>query len=122
MGTLNDEWCYYSGMPSPNAYKLSLRDCFEEDFSDWLETNFSKDIDDDTEDEVLNDILEILLKEPEANYFWFGYGEHGSKLSYTSSDKWDTMREVPMDFLRVDKEKIKSYLRDLKIESVLNNN
>ncbi len=119
MGTLNDEWCYYSGMPSPNAYKLSLRDCFKEDFSDWLETsNFSKDINDDTEDEVLNDILDILLKEPKADYFWFGYPEHGGKLSYSLPHHV----VAPGGAIRVDKEKIKSYLRDLKIESVLNNN
>ena len=74
MGTLNDEWCHYSGMPSPNAYKLSLRDCFNEDFSDWLET---------------------------SNYI----GDHDL---------------VPGDSLHVDKEKIKSYLRELKIDNILN--
>ena len=116
MGTLNDEWCHYSGMPSPNAYKLSLRDCFNEDFSDWLETsNYIGDIDDKTEDVVLKDILEILLREPLADYFWFGYPEHGGKLSYSLPHH----SLVPGDALHVDKEKIKSYLRELKIDNIL---
>jgi hypothetical protein len=63
---------------------------------------------------VLNEILEILLKEPEADYFWYGYPEQGSKFSY-SLPHHDV---VPSGSLRVDKEKIKSFLRNCKLEKL----
>lgn len=63
---------------------------------------------------VLNEILDILLREPEADYFWYGYPEHGSKLSY-SLPHHDT---VPSGALRVDKERIKSFLRNWKLEKL----
>ena len=70
------------------------------------------------EEESLQEILEVLLREPLADYFWYGYPEHGGKLSYTlpSSD----VQPVPGDSLRVDKEKIKMFLRNTKINNILN--
>jgi hypothetical protein len=69
------------------------------------------------EEESLQEILQVLLREPLADYFWYGYPEHGGKLSYTlpSSD----VQTVPGDSLRVDKEKIKAFLRNYKIEKLL---
>jgi hypothetical protein len=117
METLDKDWCHYSGMPSPNAYKLSLRDCFNEDFTEWLEnSNYIGDINPDAEYGVLKDILDILLREPLADYFWYGYPEHGGKLSY-SLPHHDT---VPGGALRVDKDKIKVFLRDIKLDNILN--
>ena len=66
------------------------------------------------QESVLNQILETLLREPEADYFWYGYPEHGSKFHY-SLPHHDT---VPSDALRVDKEKIKSFLRNWKLEKL----
>ena len=66
------------------------------------------------QESVLNQILEALLREPEADYFWYGYPEHGSKFHY-SLPHHDT---VPSDALRVDKEKIKSFLRNWKLEKL----
>lgn len=64
------------------------------------------------EESVLNQILEALLIEPEADYFWYGYPEYGSKFSY-SLPHHDV---VPSGALRVDKQKIKSFLRNWKLE------
>ena len=67
------------------------------------------------EKESLQEILDILLREPLADYFWYGYPEHGGKLSY-SLPHHDV---VPGNGLRVDKEKIKIFLRDYKLQSLL---
>lgn len=66
------------------------------------------------QESVLNQILEVILIEPEADYFWYGYPEHGSNFSY-SLPHHDT---VPSDALRVDKKKIKVFLRDYKLEKL----
>ena len=68
------------------------------------------------EEESLQEILDILLREPQADYFWYGYQEHGGKLSY-SLPHHDV---VPGNAIRVDKEKIKVFLRDIKIQTLLN--
>jgi hypothetical protein len=67
------------------------------------------------EEESLQEILDILLREPLADYFWYGYPENGG-LTYAlpHSDV------VPSNALRVDKEKIKVFLRDIKIQTLLN--
>lgn len=66
------------------------------------------------QESVLNQILEVLLIEPEADYFWYGHPEHGSKFHY-SLPHHDV---VPSGALRVDKEKIKSFLRNWKLEKL----
>ena len=67
------------------------------------------------ERESLQEILDILLRDPLADYFWYGYPEHGGKIS-NSLPHHDV---VPRGALRVDKEKMKVFLRDIKIESIL---
>jgi hypothetical protein len=118
---------------------LDLKDCFREDFpvhpgcgfTEWLlksnkpkvGSNFFlryigeerfKDMLAQVEEESLSEILDILLREPLADYFWYGYPEHGGKLSY-SLPNHDV---VPGGALRVDKEKIKVFLRDYKLEKL----
>ena len=115
---------------------MELKDCFREDFLSWLAGSnnpkirslfpyynpsnneilaYSSEVNKVVE-ESLSEILDILLIEPIADYFWYGYPEHGGKLSY-SLPHHDV---VPGNALRVDKEKIKIFLRDIKIESLLN--
>jgi len=67
------------------------------------------------EGESLKDILDILLREPEADYFWYTYKEHGGGLTYALTHH----DVIPSDALRVDKEKMKVFLRDIKIEILL---
>lgn len=59
-----------------------------------------------------------FLREPLADYFWYGYPEHGGRLTYTLPSP--EPQPVLSDALRVYKEKIKIFLRDIKIESILN--
>ena len=103
---------------------MELKDCFREDFSIWLNNSNHSKIKpyithqsklNKVVEESLQEILDILLREPQADYFWYGYPEHGGKLSY-SLPQHDT---VPSGALRVDKEKIKVFLRDIKIETIL---
>ena len=103
---------------------MELKDCFREDFSIWLNNSNHPKIKpyithqsklNKVVEESLQDILDILLREPQADYFWYGYPEHGGKLSY-SLPHHDV---VPANALRVDKEKIKIFLRDIKIETIL---
>jgi hypothetical protein len=118
-----------------------LKECFKEDFTDWLlksncpevgpfkrewelppsihlqcESSIMRRTFDKIQSKSLQDIFDILQREPLADYFWYGYPEHGGKLSF-SLPHHDV---VPGDALRVDKEKIKIFLRDIKIESILN--
>ena len=108
---------------------MELKDCFREEFLDWLAKSNNPKIKNwngiegnlkhlkhlqMVREESLSEILDILLREPLADYFWYGYPEHGGKLSY-SLPHHDT---VPGDALRVDKEKIKVFLRNYKLEKL----
>lgn len=115
-----------------------LRECFTEDFTQWLlksnnpkvdsifkfliQHNFmlpyfteNKDMWVRVENESLQEILDILQREPLADYFWYTYKEHGGGLTYALPHH----DVVPSGALRVDKEKIKVFLRDIKIEMLL---
>lgn len=110
---------------------MRLKDCFKEDFTSWLVTsNHPKIVQVDfsdsnfvsleyphnlnlVEEESLQEILEVLLREPLADYFWYGYVDHGGKLYYTLPSP--VPQPVPGDSLRVDKDRIKMFLRDYKI-------
>lgn len=110
---------------------MELKDCFREDFLLWLSSsnntkikpyisnNYSEEFLhsklNEIAEESSKEILDILLKQTLADYFWYGYPEHGGKLSY-SLPHHDV---VPSDALRVDKEKIKVFLRNFKIEQIL---
>ena len=108
-----------------------LRECFTEDFTQWLlksnnpkvgcaiSRNRYKGIFTNKimriEDESLSEILNIIMREPEANYFVYSNIEQGCGLYY-SLPNHDL---VAGDSLKVNKEKIKVLLRDIKIESIL---
>lgn len=78
---------------------MELKDCFREDFLLWLassnNTKIKPYISNNYSEEFLHsklneiaeesskEILDILLKQPLADYFWYGYPEHGGKLSYS---------------------------------------
>jgi hypothetical protein len=112
---------------------MELKDCFREDFLLWLassnNTKIKPYISNNYSDEFLysklneiaeessQEILDILLKEPLADYFWYTYPEHGSRLTYSLPS--NEPQPVPGDSLRVDKEKIKVFLRNFKIEQIL---
>jgi hypothetical protein len=110
---------------------MELKDCFKEDFIVWLSSSNHPKIKpyithqsklNIIVEESLQEILDILLIHPEADYFWYGYPEHGGKLSYTvpsSRLRVFGYQPVPGDSLRVDKEKIKAFLRDYKIRELL---
>jgi hypothetical protein len=82
------------------------------------------------ERESLQEILDILIREPLADYFWYTYPSNGSQLCY-SLPHHDVVPSSPAnrfppaagcqnsDTLRVDKEKIKIFLRDIKIRTIL---
>ena len=78
---------------------------------------------DQIEKESLQQILDILLREPLADYFWwYGYplclllSEHSGELYYSIPS--DEPGPVPGGALRVDKEKIKVFLRDYKLTQI----
>lgn len=108
---------------------MNLIDCFREEFLDWLAKSNNPKIKNwngiegnlkhlkhlqMVREESLSEILDILLREPLADYFWYGYPEHGGKLSYSLPHH----EVVPGDALRVDKEKIKVFLRNYKLEKL----
>jgi len=106
---------------------MELRDCFKEDFTQWLLKSNNRSV---NEKECLKEILDILLREPEADYFWYTYPvvaeieliyhnrgiSDGSRLIYSLPKD----EAVPSESLRVDGDKVKSFLRHIKIESILN--
>jgi len=107
-----------------------LKECFiflgEEDFTTWLLrskcpkvgpylgeerfTNMRLHV----EGESLKEILDILLREPLADYFWYSYNGKLNYLVYSEN------QPVPNDALIVDSKRIKAFLRDIKIESIIN--
>jgi hypothetical protein len=103
-----------------------LKDCFMEDFTTWLSKSNNPKVMpyishqsklNIVVEESLQEILDILLREPLADYFWYTYKEHGGRLTYTLPSP--QTQPVPGDALRVDKEKMKVFLRDIKIEILL---
>ena len=66
----------------------------------------------------LEEILDVIMKHPQADYFWYTYAEHGGELTWVEPHH----DVVPSDSLRVDKQKIKVFLRDIKIDQLLNAN
>ena len=103
---------------------MELKDCFKEDFLTWLSKSNCPKVPpyirhqsklNRVAEESLGDILNILLREPLADYFWYGWPENGGDLLY-SLPHHDV---VPGDALRVDREKIKIFLRDYKLDMIL---
>lgn len=61
----------------------------------------------------LEEIFDVLMKCPQADYFWYSY--NGGGLTWVEPHQ----DEVPSDSLRVYKEKITVFLRDIKLQSLL---
>lgn len=108
---------------------MNLIDCFQEDFVEWLSKSNNPKIQPyirhqsklflvmkalQIAEESLRDILDILLREPQADYFWYRYPEYGGELLYSLPHH----EVVPGDALRVNKEKIKVFLRNYKLEKL----
>ena len=116
-------------------YTERLKTCFLINFDEWIwhsndsiiqdtkhnvvfgnkgDTKFSLDVTlPNRKEEVLNQILDILIREPNADYFWFHYD---GRLTYTLPA--DYVQAVPGDAIRVDKAKIKSLIRDIKLKEL----
>ena len=62
----------------------------------------------------LQEIFDVLIRCPQADYFWYGYNNSGLTWVEPEQD------EVPSDSLRVNKDKIRLFLRDIKINQVIN--
>lgn len=111
----------------------SLKYCFLEDFTVWLVNSNNPNIDlpipidkdvplyltremenrvMEVEIESLREIFEVLLLNPLADYFWYNY-----KGDLTWSLPEDGV--VPAYSLRVNRDKIKVFLRSCKIEELL---
>lgn len=100
-----------------------LKECFTEDFTQWLEKSNHPHISSlrkgiriiflpITELESLQEILDVILVQPDADYFWYNYK---SKLTWATPEQ----EEVHSQSIQFDKDKIKSFLRDIKIETIL---
>ena len=84
-----------------------------------------KDVLEQIEKETLQEILNILLKEPLADYFWYEMGKlyyssgmvKDQLLNDISTEKWRSIRYYT---IRVDEQKIKIFLRDYKIFKIIN--
>ena len=91
-----------------------LRECFTEDFIQWLLKSNNpkvgpylgedrhKDMLVQVERESLQEILDILLREPLADYFWYTgfayYRENGGRLTYSlpHSDHMPQLKKLVM--------------------------
>jgi len=124
---------------------MNIKDCFKEDFTEWLLKSNNRSV---NENESLKEILDILLREPQADYFWYTYPVVKGTLSHRYLNSGPLVMSkassafgrdqqmfdsdsrliyslpkdeaVPSDSLRVDSDKVKAFLRDYKIESILN--
>ena len=104
----------------------SLGQCFMEDFTQWIEKSNHPHISSlrkgirisflpITVLEALEEILDVILVEPDADFFWYNYK---SKLTWATPDQ----QEVHGQSIQVNQEKIKSFLRDIKLNKILNEN
>jgi len=127
-----------------------LKQCFKEDFTQWLSRSNTKaqglvsellsnvpEFDwskfdqlllewELIEKECLQDILDILLREPKADYFWYSIKQiqYTDRYAMTRSELFyqvptDEPSPVPVDSLKVDEDKIKALIRDTKINTIL---
>lgn len=117
--------CLYKYLGAFN--NATFIDTHEGLFTDWLlKSNCSKvrpylkekrgkikSILETIEYECLQEILNVLMKSPEADYFWY---DRNGELTWADPEQ----NEVHVDSLRVNKERIKIFLRDIKINQVLN--
>jgi hypothetical protein len=69
-----------------------------------------------TEKEALQEILDILLIEPLSDYFHY----QNDRLFYLSPLKSTSLPGNSFKLLRVDKERIKTFLRNYKLKKILN--
>lgn len=121
---------------------MELKDCFKEDFKQWLLQSdnqkirnlksityinyhriYTKERDlkiDKIVEESLQEILNILLKEPLADYFWYYNTNEISYCTPSMGQENQLKYPVPGEAIRVDPDKIKVFLRDYKIEKILN--
>lgn len=125
-----------------------LKGCFREDFSKWLIksnnhlvnnllgayagtsnqdsekiSEFWKEFE-RVEKQSLQDILTIILREPEADYFWYVRNNKSRDIYHVKFDLYyyvptGELQPVPDSSIRVDKDKIKALLRDIKINTIL---
>ena len=104
-----NEWLWHSNSTVVKSIKdnvyLKLKDV---DFDQIYLEDLPKH-----QEDVLEQILDILKREPNADYFWFAYT---GELTYTLPS--NEVQPVPGDAIRVDKEKIKSLLREIKLNEI----
>lgn len=81
----------------------------------YIKEEMHKSMTEYIENQCLGEILNVLINNPEADYFWYTYPENGGKLTWSEPDH----DVVPSNSLRVDKQKIKALLRDIKIDELL---
>ena len=109
-------------------YLSELKKCFNEDFEEWLLNNSCPEIGPykgdwwressrmrqnfyQIEKKYLKEILDILLKEPEADYFYFSR----NRINYSLYKQ----KYNPGNSITINKEKIKLLLRDIKLDSIM---
>jgi hypothetical protein len=117
-------------------YTDLLKKCFKQDFDEWIWHTNDKTIANIKEiihintssetikrialdvtlpnrkEEILNQILDVLIREPNADYFWFHYD---GELTYTLPADYGLVSSAAM---RVDNAKIKSLIRDIKLNQI----
>lgn len=103
--------------------KLCLYTNNDELFSSWLVMSNCPKISHDLLEESklqtvvyesLKEIFDVLMRCPQADYFWYTYRENGGRLTWAEPHH----DVVPSGALRVDKEKIKVFLRNVKINQL----
>ena len=106
-----------------------IENCFKENFTQWLLQSNCPDVGpfkgdwwqdlsrmrrgfDKIKSNSLQSILDILITCPEADYFWYN---HSSNLTYSLPHH----EVVPSGSIRIDSDKVKMLLRDIKINQIL---
>jgi hypothetical protein len=118
-------------------YLNELKKCFNEDFEEWLLNNSCPEIGPykgdwwressrmrqnfyQIEKKYLKEILDILLNEPEADYFYFSSNLIYNKLLRNRINySLYKQKYNPGNSITINKEKIKLLLRDIKLDSIM---
>ena len=134
-----------SGSPSPEGFtewllKISNNPKVQQAYLGELDSDKEwedrlNDMLDQVVKESLKQILDILLIEPTADYFWYEGGylyysvpsnrtfqkfvQNGYYLQFGEAGSIDAIEGVPSNAIRVNKEKMKIFLRDYKLQTLL---
>lgn len=68
-------------------------------------------------DKILHQMFDILLQDDECDNFWLS--PTNGDLRYYDSKEWKNKNEIPFQTIKINKQGLKSFLRDYKLNQIV---